>query len=138
MKFHHLGIVVKDIDEAAKLYSEMLGLTPNDRGIIENPRDGLRLLLLSTGGDIPIELIQPTSPDNRIARFLRERGEGLFHLCFIIEDFDKKVRALKQKGYTVEEEMAHVAPEHPFKLAWLSPESTRGVWIELADMATHG
>ena len=134
VRFDHLGIVVKDIDEAASLYSKMLGLTPWDKGVVEDSENGVRLLSLPVGNTI-IELIQPISSDNRFAIFLKERGEGLFHLCFFAEDFDKEVRALKEKGFTVEEEVAHISPEHQFRLAWLSPESTSGVWIELADMA---
>ena len=134
IRFDHLGIVVKDIDEAASLYNKMLGLTPWDKGVVEDPENGVRLLSLPTG-DTFIELIQPTSPENRFARFLRERGEGLFHLSFFTDDFDKEVRALKEKGFTVEEEVAHISPEHPFRLAWLSPKSTLGVWIELVDMS---
>lgn len=134
IRFDHLGIVVKDIDEAASLYNKMLGLTPWDKGIVEDAENGVRLLSLPAG-DTFIELIQPISPDNRFARFLRERGGGLFHLCFFTDDFDKEVGALKEKGFTVEEEVAHISPEHPFRLAWLSPKSTLGVWVELVDMS---
>ena len=134
MMFDHLGIVVKDIEEAASLYNKMLGLTPGDKGVVEDAENGVRLLALPTG-DTFIELVQPISPDNRFARFLREHGGGLFHLCFLTDDFDKKVRELKEEGFTVEEEVARISPEHPFRLAWLSPKSTLGVWIELVDMA---
>jgi methylmalonyl-CoA epimerase len=134
LKFDHLGIVVKDIEEAANLYHEILGLTPWSMGVKEDSANGVRLLSLPTG-DTFIELIQPVSSNNRFARFLRERGGGLFHLCFFADDFDKEVRALKEKGFTVEVETASIDPEHPFRLAWLPPESTPGVWIELADMA---
>lgn len=82
-----------------------------------------------------IELIQPTRSDNRFARFLEERGGGLFHLCFFTEEFDKETELWKRKGYSVEIEIANSFPSHPFRLAWLSPESTGGVWIELSDAA---
>ncbi len=134
MRFDHMGIVVKDIDAAASLYHEMLGLTPWDKGVVEDSENGVRLLSLPIG-DTFIELIQPVSAENRFARFLSERGGGLFHLCFFTEDYDKDVGALKEKGFTVEEEVAHISPEHPFRLAWLPPESTQVVWLELADMA---
>ena len=133
-RLDHVGIVVKDINEAASLYGRLLGLTPWDKGVVEDRENGVLLLSLPAG-DIFVELIQPTSPDNRFARFLKERGGGLFHLCFFVEDYDKEVSALREKGVPVEEEMAMSAPEHPFRLAWLSPESTQGPWIELVDMA---
>ncbi len=133
-RLDHVGIVVKDINEVSSLFGKMLGLTPWDKGVVEDSENGVRLLSLPTG-DTFIELIQPISSENRFARFLKERGEGLFHLCFFVEDYDEEVRELKEKGFTVEEEVAHISPEHPFRLAWLPPESTRGVWIELVDMA---
>ena len=98
VKFDHLGIVVKDIDKAASLYSEMLGLTPWDKGVIEDSENGVRLLSLPTGNTF-IELIQPIRSENRFAHFLRERGGGLFHLCFFTDNFDKEVGTLKEKGF---------------------------------------
>ena len=133
-RLDHVGIVVKDINEAASLYGRLLGLTPWDKGVVEDRENGVLLLSLPAG-DIFVELIQPTSPENRFARFLKERGEGLFHLCFFVDNYDEEVSALREKGVPVEEEMAKSVPEHPFRLAWLSPESTQGPWIELVDMA---
>jgi len=134
LQFDHLGIVVKDINEAAKLYGEMLGLKPWDQGIIEDAENGVLLLSLPTGNTF-IELIQPTRSDNRFARHLEERGEGLFHLCFLTKDYDKEVGSWKDKGYSIEEEMANSFPGHPFRLAWVTPAAAKGLWVELSDAA---
>ena len=91
--FHHLGIVVKDLDIAAKRYSDILGLAEWDKKIVEDSENGVRILSLPTGNTF-IELIQPIRSDNRFARFLEERGEGLFHLCFFTEEFDKDIEHL--------------------------------------------
>ena len=131
-KLDHIGIVVKDIDEAANFYTGILGLPSWNLGIVEDSINGVRMLSILTG-EIFLELIQPTSK-NRFAEFLEEQGGGLFHLCFFVDEFDKEVRALKEKGFIVEEEVANISPEHPFRLAWLSPKSAQGVWIELVDM----
>ena len=80
--FDHLGIVVKDINAAAKIFSEMLGLTPWDEAVVEDSKNGVRLLSLPMGNTF-IELIQPTRSDNRFAKFLKEKGEGLFHLEYL-------------------------------------------------------
>ena len=78
--------------------------------------------------------IQPTDSHNREAKFLKERGEGLFHLSIFTESFDAEVKALKDKGFTVEEEETKTLfPGHTLRLAWLPPKETRGVWIELVD-----
>ena len=132
--FHHLGIVVKDLDSAAERYSDILGLAAWDKQVVEDPENGVRILSLPTGSTF-IELIQPVRSDNRFARFLEERGEGLFHLCFFTKEFDREIESWEKKGYSAEIETANIFPDHPFRLAWLSPESTSGVWIELSDSA---
>ena len=132
-KLDHVGIVVKDAEESASLYRKKLGLTPWKMGVVEDVKNGVRLLSLPIG-DTFIELVQPTLPGNRFARFLRERGGGLFHLCIFTDDFDKEVRELKAKGVKLEEEMANISPEHPFRLAWIPPETSQEPWIELVDM----
>ncbi|MFC1902201.1 VOC family protein [Chloroflexota bacterium] len=133
-KFDHVGFVVKDIDEVAKLYKDILGITPWDRGVMEDKEHGVKLLLLQVG-DFLVELIQPTAPGNRFAKFLDEHGEGLFHLSLFTRNYDKEVELLRDKGVPVEEEEIKDAfPGHIFKIAWLPPEATRGPWIELVDM----
>ena len=132
--FHHVGIVVKDLDAAARLYGEIIGLTPRDTGIIQDQKEGVRALAMLTGSTI-IELIQPTKAENRFAGFLREKGEGLFNICYYTDDFDEEVRMLREKGCTVEENIALSNPEKPFRQAWVPPESAGGVWIELVDKA---
>jgi methylmalonyl-CoA/ethylmalonyl-CoA epimerase len=138
--FHHLGIVVNNVEEVGKLYSEMLGLEYWKQGTLEDTENGVRLLSLPSG-DTFIELVQPIRSDNRFARALKEKGEGLFHLCFFSDDFDKEVNTWKEKGYIIEEEIANSFKGHPFRLAWISPKSTHGVWIELSDISAlpdHG
>lgn len=136
-KLDHVGIVVNNIDEALKSYMNILGLQPWDKGIVKISDKGLRVVLLRIG-DNSIELIQSTDSQNREARFLRERGEGLFHLSIFTESFDAEVKALKGKGFTVEEEETKTLfPGHTLRLAWLPPKDTRGVWIELVDSASR-
>jgi methylmalonyl-CoA epimerase len=127
-------MVVQDLEKASALYRDMLGLKPWGKGIVEDEENGVRILSMPSGGTF-VELMQPTREDNRMGRFLKERGEGLFHLCYFSDDFDNDVKAIKEKGFEVEEEVAHLSPEHPFRLAWIPPTSTTGLWIEIADKA---
>lgn len=132
LNFHHLGIVVKDIHAAAKLYSELLGFQTWEHGVAEDKVNGVLLLSLMCGNTF-IELVQPTQEDNRFARHLKEKGEGLFHLCFNSTDFDAELASWKEKGCAVEEELAHSFDGPPFRLAWIPPADTTGVWIEMCD-----
>jgi methylmalonyl-CoA epimerase len=135
-KLDHVGVVVNNIDEALKLYTKMLGVTPWDKGIVKIPEKGLQLVLLGIG-DSFIELIEPSGSQSREARFLKERGEGLFHLSIFTESFDLEVERLKGKGFPVEEEeIKTLFPGYNVRLAWLPPRDTRGVWIELVDSAS--
>ena len=132
-RLHHLGTIVRSIAEARKVYDNLLGITPRYQEIKEIPAQGLRLAGLRLG-DIGIELLEPSDVDSRFSRFLRERGEGLFHLNIFTDDFDTEVKTLKDKGFTLEEyEEKAMFAGHTLRLAWLKPEDTYGVWIELVD-----
>ncbi len=89
-KLDHIGIVVKNLDEAIKLYGDMLNLTPSGMGIVTIKDVGVKMVLLSIGDNF-IELIEPIGTENRFAKHLREKGESLFHLCVFAEDFDAEV-----------------------------------------------
>lgn len=135
-RLDHVGIVVNNIEEALSLYGDMLGITPWNGGILENPETGQRVVLTRPLGGTFVEFIQPpTRAESRYSNFIKEGREGLFHICFFSDDFDAEVSALKEKGFPVEEEVATVFAGHQFRIAWLPPQSTRGVWIEIADKA---
>ncbi|MFC1901429.1 VOC family protein [Chloroflexota bacterium] len=134
--FDHFGIIVNNLDEAQKLYSNLLGLPPWDRGIVKVPEDGLQVVIFPYG-DISLELIEPIDHETRFSKFLKEKGEGLFHICIFTDDFDNEVRELREKGFTLQEEDAKGPFEdHRIRLVWLPPETTRGHWIELVDAAS--
>jgi methylmalonyl-CoA/ethylmalonyl-CoA epimerase len=137
-KLDHVGIVVKDIAGAVRLYNDILGATPWSKGIIELKSDGLLQTQVRVGDNF-LEFFEPTGTrggaESHPARCLREKGEGLFHLTFFVDDFDKRIADLKKKGFTPEEtEVAgEILPGAKVKIAFLHPEETRGVWIEFVD-----
>lgn len=133
-KLHHVGIVVKNLDEVLKQYIDMFGLKAWSRGIVDMRREGLRVAHIDIDGGTTIELMEPTNSESRQGKFLKERGEGLFHINLFTDDFDSDVKALRKKGFTVEvEEAKDLFPGYTLRMAWLRPADTRGVWIELAD-----
>lgn len=98
MKLHHIGVVVQDIYESAKIYERLLELkVVKDTG--EDPIQKVKVVFLGSGwGDeITLELLEPTDPDSPIANALR-RGGGLHHLCFEVEDIDEEIRKIKERG----------------------------------------
>lgn len=132
----HVGIAVNDIEASLKRYVDMLGLAPWDKGIVNIPEKGLKVVLLAIGNN-NIELLQPNGLQHRSAKFRKERGEGLFHITLESDDYDNDIKRLKEKGYAVEEEVTRsLFPGHAMRLAWLTPKSTDGIWIEIFDLAS--
>jgi methylmalonyl-CoA epimerase len=131
-KLDHVSIVVEDLDEALIRYQEMLGLTLAGIGVIEDEKSGIRVGLLPIGEN-SLELIQPTDPDNRCAAFLRENGEGLFHVALFVDDYDNAVADLEERGFPVELTEEDAVPGTTVRLGWLVPKVTGGPHIALVD-----
>jgi methylmalonyl-CoA/ethylmalonyl-CoA epimerase len=133
-RVHHIGMVVKNVDGALKQYIEMFGVKPWSKGVVEMRKEGLRVAHLDIDGGASIEFMEPTNSESRQGKFLKERGEGVFHINFFTDDFDADVKALRRKGVAVEvEEAKDLFPGYTLRMAWIRPADTRGVWIELAD-----
>jgi methylmalonyl-CoA epimerase len=123
----HIGIAVRSLD-AAKIYED-LGLTVEHTEVVETQR--VRTAFLSVG-DSNLELLEPTSPDSPIAKFIEKRGEGIHHICFRVDDIEPHLAALKAKGYRLINE--HPVPgAHGCKVAFLHPSAGNGVLIELSE-----
>jgi len=124
---HHIAIVVRDIEEALKVYRDALGLEVE--GIREVPEQGVRIAFLPVG-DVHIELVQPTSSDSGVARFLEKRGEGIHHLCLKVRDIEAALRKLSDAGLRLIDEKPRVGA-HGQKMAFVHPKSLHGVLLEL-------
>jgi len=99
MKLHHIGKVVKDLEEARRYYKETFGLDSIGEVVID-PIQKVEVLLIDTGyGDeLTIELICPTGEDSPIYKFLKKNGEGLHHLSYRVEDIQESIKELREKG----------------------------------------
>ena len=109
--FDHIHFIVKDLDKALETYEKLLGVKPEDKGgLRRNFPGGGRMGMLPIPGGTPgfriemLEVAPNAEEDNRMARFLKERGEGVGGLSIFIEDFDAVVKDLKDKGVAVEVE----------------------------------
>lgn len=119
MKLHHIGKVVKDLEEARKYYKETFGLDSIGETVID-PIQKVEVLLINTGyGDeVTIELICPTGEDSPIYKFLKKNGEGLHHLSYQVEDIQKSIKELREKGALI---LGDVVPSkrHENPSVWL-------------------
>jgi methylmalonyl-CoA epimerase len=125
-KIDHVAIVVKDLDSAVDVFSQTLGMKVQRIG--EVPALHLRRAFLEAG-DAFVELFQPTSDDNPAARFLAERGEGIYLLSFEVDDLDAATRELAAKGVRVHVQQVPGGP----RLGFLSPKATHGAMIQLIE-----
>src|SRR5687767_2411899 len=95
MKIDHIGIAVKSLDAAVKVYEQAIGLKPAGRE--EVVEQGVRLAMLEIG-ESRVELLEPTRPDSPIERFIAKRGEGLHHIAVQVEDIAAALARLKAAG----------------------------------------
>ena len=126
MQIHHIAIVVKDLDAALTFYRDALGIEVGERR--EVPAEGVEIAILPVG-DSELELLEPLEPENSIGRFLDKRGEGIHHVCILVEDIAAAVTRMENEGA----QMATEVRSHPdgTRYAFVHPKSTHGVLMEL-------
>jgi methylmalonyl-CoA/ethylmalonyl-CoA epimerase len=124
----HIGIAVRSI-ESAKIYQD-LGLTIEHVETVETQR--VKTAFLSVG-DSNLELLEPTSPDSPIAKFIEKRGEGIHHICLRVDDIKAHLERLKAAGYRLIND-APVPGAHGCRVAFLHPSAGNGVLIELSEV----
>jgi len=122
----HLGIAVKSLASAKAIY-ETLGLTISPEEVVEHEK--VRLVMVPIG-ESRLELLEPTSEDSAIAKFLVKRGEGLHHVCMKVPDLNAAMAKLKQDGVRlVSDEIKTGAGGHRY--VFVHPASAGGVLLEL-------
>ena len=125
-KVNHVAIVVEDIDQALVFWKDALDL-PLQK-IEDVPSEKVKVAFLPIG-DSEVELVQPSEEESGISKFLHERGPGLHHMCFEVEDIYQSLLRLKIKGIRVINETPIQLPGR--KMAFIHPKSTMGVLVEL-------
>ena len=125
----HVGIAVKSIDEAKKFWVDTLGLTL--LRIEEVSEQKVRVAILEAG-ETTIELLEPTSPDSPIQRFIEKRGEGLHHLTLQTDHLAERLKELKGANVGLIDEQPRVGAGGA-RIAFLHPKSAHGVLVELCE-----
>lgn len=126
-KVDHIGIVVRDVEEARQAY-EALGLKVTH--VKEVAEQKVKVAFLPVG-DTEIELVQPITADSGVAGFLEKRGEGLHHICFEVDDIEATLADLKARGMRLIDQEPR--PGAFGRVAFLHPKSAHGVLIELVE-----
>ena len=127
LKIDHLGIAVNRIDDGKKFWTDALGLEFEGTETIEEQKVTTAFLPV---GESEVELLESTSPDGPIAKYLEKRGEGIQHIAFRVENIDAALEELKEKGIRLIDETPRKGAGGA-KIAFLHPKATGGVLVEL-------
>ncbi|MFT5052351.1 MAG: methylmalonyl-CoA/ethylmalonyl-CoA epimerase [Chlamydiales bacterium] len=126
---HHVAIVVRSLEESAKLYVDILGMAT---ALPEFVPDQKVNVLVLRAGEQRIELVEPASEDSPVSGFLEKRGGGLHHLAWRVDDVAAAIASLEQSGVRMIDREPR-AGSHGTRIAFVHPKATHGVLMELVE-----
>jgi methylmalonyl-CoA/ethylmalonyl-CoA epimerase len=129
-KLNHIAIVVEDIDQAIAVYRDGLGLPLT--AVHEETAEAVKVAYFPTATG-EVELVQPTTPDSGIAKYLAKRGEGMHHVCLEVDSIEETVRTMIARGMGVLGEIR--INKRGDRYIFIHPKSAHGVLIELYEPA---
>ena len=129
-KIDHIAIVVEDIDTALQVYQNALGLPL--AAVHNEEAEAVRVAFMPTSQG-EVELIQPTSTDSGVAKYLAKRGEGLHHICLEVDSIAERVTQMQSQGMEVLGEPR--VNQRGDRYVFVHPRSAHGVLIELYERA---
>jgi methylmalonyl-CoA epimerase len=127
-KVHHVALIVRSIDDALRLWRDMLGLELET--IMDIPDDRVRIAFLAVG-ESKIELVEPTDGTTGVARFLDAKGEGFHHVCFEVANLAETLLKLEISGLELIDTAPRRGAEGP--VAFIHPRACHGVLVELIE-----
>jgi methylmalonyl-CoA/ethylmalonyl-CoA epimerase len=125
----HIGIAVKNLDEAIAYYENVLGLKCYK---IEDVEDQKVKTAFFKIGETKIELLESTTPDSPVGKFIEKRGEGIHHIAFAVDNLSEKLKKVEQKGIQLIDKVPKKGAEG-LDIAFLHPKSTFGVLTEFCE-----
>ena len=126
-KIEHIGIAVKNIEEANITYKNLFGYSHYKTEEVES--EGVRTSFFVCG-DSKIELLEATNPDSPIAKYIKKRGEGIHHIAYAVDDIQKEMNRLIKEGFRVLNEKPKKGADNKW-VVFLHPKSANGVLVEL-------
>ncbi|MEL4306902.1 methylmalonyl-CoA epimerase [Joostella sp. CR20] len=126
-KIEHLGIAVKNLEVSNTLFEKLLGVAPYKTEEVAS--EGVKTSFFKTG-ESKIELLEATTNDSTIAKFIDKKGEGIHHIAFEVGDIQAEVERLKDEGFTILNETPKRGADNKW-VVFLHPKTTNGVLVEL-------
>lgn len=128
-KIDHLGIAVKDMEAALKFYEGALGLTATKTEVVEEQKVKVAFIPV---GDTKVELLESTSPDGPVAKYIEKNGEGVQHIAFKVDNIEEALEQLKAKGVRLIDEKPRIGAGGA-KIAFIHPKASFGTLIEICE-----
>ncbi|MBF0302594.1 MAG: methylmalonyl-CoA epimerase [Desulfamplus sp.] len=126
-KIDHLGIAVNSIENGKSFWSDVLGLKFEGAETVETQKVTTAFFPV---GESEVELLESTSPDGPVAKYIEKKGEGIQHIAFRVENIEDALQELKDKGIRLIDETPRIGAGGA-KIAFLHPKATAGVLVEL-------
>ena len=126
-KIEHIGIAVKNIDEANAIYSKIFNQLPYKTEKVASEHVSTSFFKI---GESKIELLEATNPESAIAKFIEKKGEGIHHIAFDVEDIYSEIERLKKEGFTILNDQPKKGADNKL-VCFVHPKSANGVLIEL-------
>ncbi|MBL0732284.1 MAG: methylmalonyl-CoA epimerase [Desulfosarcina sp.] len=128
-KIDHLGIAVKSIDEGKNFWTDVLGLDVEATETVESQKVTTAFLPV---GESEVELLESTSPDGPIAKYIEKKGQGIQHVAFRVKNIDEALDELKEKGVKLIDQKPRNGAGGA-RIAFLHPKATNGILVELCE-----
>ncbi len=129
LKVDHIGIAVKNLEETLSFYQDVLGLDLQGTEVVEEQKVKVAFLPV---GDTEIELLESTSEDGPIAKFIEKNGEGVQHIAFKVDDIEEAIAYMQSKGMKMIDEKPRYGAGGA-KIAFVHPKSSHRVLVELSE-----
>jgi methylmalonyl-CoA/ethylmalonyl-CoA epimerase len=126
-KIEHIGIAVSNLENANKLYTNLLGCDPYKTEFVSI--EGVKTSFFQSG-NTKIELLEGVGDDNAISKFIKKRGEGIHHIAFEVDDIVLEIKRLKKRGFKIINETPKKGADNKL-ICFIHPKSTNHVLIEL-------
>ena len=128
-RIDHIGIAVREIEQAGKFYTDILGLEIEDIEHVADQRVNVAFIPIA---DSEVELLASTEPDGPVAKYLDSRGEGIQHIAFRVENIEDALKELNEKGVRLIDQEPRKGADGA-RIAFIHPKETNGVLVELCE-----
>lgn len=125
----HIGVAVENLEKGFEIYKHM-GWTKMETEVV--PTEKVKVGFIEFENNVSVELLEPTTPDSVIAKFLAKRGPGIHHICYRVKNIEKVMEKLKTEGVRLLDEKPRLGA-HNCKVCFIHPASSNGVLVELSE-----